>query len=433
MNFDELDDPTGPPTDAQRRDRVVARAQRRQLRRRAIGATLAAVSVLVPLTVAVVNRNDRPTDTQLATRPVPLVTTTTTGVDGVPDPTGDEPVGEPGAMPTPTTAVTLVAPPTVTAPPAPSGPAPVVTAPPTGAALPVVADPANRWQLVVAGQGGARCVQLVVGGRVHGSLLCGAKPAESIHGDLVSLDTSIGRMVVVVVDPSVTGFAAYPQAGGRINLRGAAGPDRQVDAMAYAAGEVGGSGVSTQLIIEAGAQRPAKLTVPPASGVVPAGAVEVKTTGPYGVWPGYRKAGFTGFLFAGNQEVGFYDGPGDKPCLLYRRFTGPAEALLLDQCGAGAKAFPSNSFAELLPTGVASFERYFLPAIVSDVPLTSWRCELSTGRACGGAELLADPKGSGRTFLFTFAGLFELPPGGTMTAVLLDGATEFARYEVKAP
>lgn len=416
MTFDELDDDDGPPADSGRRARVVARARQRQGRRRAMAA-FAALAVLTPLTLVAVNGDDDPDRVRLATEPDPALTTTSTLADSL--------------VPFPTTEPTLT-PPTLTVTIPPTTPDTPTTTQPAGTARrPVVADRAGRWKLAAFGEGPKSCLELVAGEKVHGPLLCGSGRATSVVGDVVTLDTPAGRMAVAVVDPTVTGFAAYPQGPGRLGLLGEAGTDPTPTGLTYAAGEIGAAGVTSQLVIAAGVQTPAKVTLPAANGPIPAGSVDITTSGPYGVWPGYRRAGLTGFVFGGNQEVGFYDGPGGRPCLLYRRFTGPAERLLIDQCAA-RDAYPSDAFAELLPAGVANFEQYFLTAVVSDVPVTSWRCELSTGELCTGTQLYADPKGSGRTFLYTFAGLHRLPLGSTLTAVVLDGQREVARYERKA-
>lgn len=445
--FDELDDAEDLRPDPTRQERVLARAGRRRARRRAVGMALALTAFAAPLGLAL-NRDRGRDGVRLATEPGLGLTTTSTETATspvLPDPAPDiDPQLPPSRPP-----VTVVSPPgfgpptsagipgAVTATTSLGNPGgPTTTSPPETVRRPVLADRGGRWQLLSVGQGASRCLELVAGSRVHGSLLCGSGPTTAVVGDLVALETAIGRMVVAVASPTVTGFDAYSQAaGGREPNSGQAAADPLgVAGLAYVAGTVGGGGAPSELVMAAGEQTPAKVIVPVADGAFRAAELKVKTSAPYGVWPGYRRAGLTGFVFAGNQEVGFYDGPGGVRCLLYRRFTGPAERLLADQCPAPPGPQPPfAAYAELLPAGVANFERVYLPALVTDLRVTGWRCELSTGATCGSAQVHADPKGSGRTFLYSFAGLFQLPPGATLTAVLLDGQTEVGRVELRAP
>jgi hypothetical protein len=257
-------------------------------------------------------------------------------------------------------------------------------------------DPRGAWSLDIVIDGGHRCVEATVGGRITSSLLCDAPPTTRPIGDVAVLDAGQSqRLLVAVADPAVTRFEGYPREGGATSLDTAAvAVDPDHEQPTYLAGIVTAPG-PTDLLILSPPHTLADLVLPTGVGSVAASSVELHTDGPYGRWPGYRKAGSTGYWYGGVQEVGFYDGPEGRTCALYRRFGRP-EQLLADLCPS-MPAEPGIADARLVVDDAASSALRLQPVLVVDGPATGWRCELSDGRACPINPLfLADPKGTGR-------------------------------------
>lgn len=330
----------------------------------------------------------------------------------------------------------------LTDPPPPSTTAPVrpestaTTAPPTTATrptttttpldettdTPVMTASDGRWRLSRVAAPGRRCLQLTVGSTTSDKLLCDAPPPAGLWGDYATVSTPIGTVVVAMVDPVLTDmktlfaegvfpqFGADPHEGGRH----------------YAVGVIhnlGGASASSplDLFLMQGENTLGRAPVSLAAGPHP--APKVVTTGVYGTWPGYRKAGYTGLFWGGNEDVGFYDNPsGDGTrCVLWRRFGGPREGTILDVCPPPADAvFP---FAEVR-TEAGTNGGGVRAAIVVDTPtMTRWTCTWDTGNSCFGSAgmTIVDPAGSGRSFLAYFPGAFTRQ-GDRVTITAYDGS-----------
>lgn len=293
----------------------------------------------------------------------------------------------------------------------------------------LLGDSTLGWELLAVDDNPDRCLELVVGPWVQGSLLCAAEPATRLIGDVTAVDTPIGRMVVAVVDPSVTSINPV------VGLPGKAGPDRITSTISYAAAQAGAGagGHLPELLLASGDNTIARVILPAKTGLIRPAEMTVVNTPPYGRWDGYRGAGYAGLFFGGNQEVGFYDGPGDTTCILYRRLGSRWEELLADACPA-RQPDRAVAFARLVPTPVDGPEKSYIVVAVTDRPVTGWRCELPGGAHCGGGtQVTPDPKGSGRIALTQFADMATPRGASRITLVLVNGTEEVARDEVDVP
>lgn len=317
---------------------------------------------------------------------------------------------------------------TSTAPASGGPPAEAPLPPPPPGRTRVVADRSAGWDLLVVEDASPRCLELVVGPWSQGSLLCGARPAPAggSIGSLVALDTPIGRVVVAVVEPSVTALA--PEVGDR----GRVGAHPANPAVAYAVARPGAGegGRLPELAVVVGADRVARVFLPVKVGPIDRTELTFVTTPPYGTWPGYRFGDYTGLFFGGNQEVGFYDGRNGATCVLYRRFGGPHEEVIADLCPArdDERAVVAT---RLVPVPIGTPEPGYMILAVTDRPVASWQCERVTGEPCGGGtRVVADPKGTGRHALVQWVEWVTPGPHDRIVLVLADGQGGTVRAEV---
>jgi hypothetical protein len=313
----------------------------------------------------------------------------------------------------------------------PGGAGPTTTFPSTASRrLVVQSTQATTWKLFVSDKAGKHCVELETKGKTFTSLLCGVTAAKRPVGDLVVVDVGGGeRAVVAVVTPAVTGLGIGASS---------AGPDPVRQGVSYAAG-VGPTSTRDPLVTS-GENTVARLVVPGKAGTVAAAKVTLADTKPYGFWTGYRRAGTTGLLWGGEQEVGFYDGSGGVRCVLYRRFGGDAEAQLADACPEKIAGTPVP-LSTLIPTRSGGDPKWFNILAVADQPVDSFTCRLPSGDQClaGGSThppepvRLADAGSSGRVALAD--GVSPIDPAGAdhVTLIFTNGGTEVARRDVSVP
>jgi hypothetical protein len=251
----------------------------------------------------------------------------------------------------------------------------------------------------------------VVGAARYDRLLCDAPTPADLWGDYATVTSPIGTVVVAMVDKQLTGMSTLLDEGVIAQF----GHDNR--GLHYAVGVMrDGSRSAIDLFLVQGEHTLGRLNVSLIPGSYPAPAV--LTTKPYGLWPGYRKAGYTGLFYGGNEEVGFYDNPsGGACCVLWRRFGG-REAVILDVCPASSDAlFP---FAEV--RAEASIPAVRAAIVVESPNVTGWTCTWDTGGSCfgTGAQVIRDPAGSGRSFLAYFPGAFSRN-GDRVTVTAYDG------------
>lgn len=445
VKLDELDDPAGVPHDPARLQRVKGRARKRGQKKVGL-AMVTAVAVFAVLTgLALVPDGDR--DGGVAVAMDPPSTEPQAGADETspettrPWPTSTQPQHA------------VIAPPPTWVQPAVTAPSPTVTQP-----APVVMaderwtlaeDAAKGWALTVMTSSEGRCLEFTVSTFSSGPLLCDAAPVApgSILGDLITFNTPIGRAVVAVVHPSIDGWSTSPY----LIRQSKVAPDPVAHRRAYA--YAGGLLVappplngSVTLYLRQGDNTVARSSFAVGEGVVPPGQSITHTAMPYGVWPGYRMAGTTGFFWGGNEEVGFYDGPNGVRCLLYRRLGGDSEAVILDLC-APRSTTESILYAKLLPpdTGMPAgrpvvSDSGILVVLVDGLAVTGWRCEVNPGGVCGGSSggpmrtpVIHDPAGSGRSMLGNFPGSLKFGDAATVTVFPLDGTRVLAELVLETP
>ena len=321
-----------------------------------------------------------------------------------------------------TTSTTVSEPTSTTTTTQPAKPSTTTTAT-TTTRTPVMAASNGQWQLTRVDAGSRRCLELHVGDFTSGRLLCNAPAPAGLWGDYAIVKAPTATLMVGMADRQVTGLSALMYEG----VVGQLGADPSDPALYYAVGQIknlGGAdprnGFDVFLTQDENTLGRARVSLEAGSHPAP----PIVTTAPYGVWKGYRKAGYTGFFYGGNEDVGFYDNPsGDGTrCVLWRRFGGSNEGMILDICPRSADAiFP---FAEMRSEGPTSSA--VRAAIVVDAPrVTRWTCTWDTGGACFygmDAQTIRDPGGSGRSFLAYFPGAFQRN-GDRMTVTAYDGET----------
>lgn len=302
----------------------------------------------------------------------------------------------------PTTAPPRLPEPAMTPPQAPT----TASRPPMPGHRTVVASADDgRWTLTRVDDGPRRCLELAASSSTTGRLLCDATAEGQLWGPYATIATPLGPMVVAMVDARVSDLGTL--FGGGIGAKLARDPRDQ--ALHYAVGVIGNLGGGRpedglDLFLMDAAHTLGRTVVSVTTGDHP--APDVVTAPPYGTWPGYTRAGYTGFFWGGNEDVGFYDDPsgGNHRCVLWRRFGGPAEAVIADECPPPTDTlFP---FAQVrTEPQTAELVR---PAVVVDSPdATSWSCTWDTGEPCGfSGTVIADPAGSGRSLLGYFPGAF---------------------------
>ena len=293
----------------------------------------------------------------------------------------------------------------------------------------LLADRTVGWELLAVEDSPEDCLELVVGPWRQGSLLCGARPATDLLGDLIAVDTPVGRLVVTVVEPSVTGI--LPAVG----MPGHVGPDPAAPTTVYAAGPAGTGqgGHLPEILLMSGDNTVARVLLPVKTGLIPPTEMTVVTDAPYGRWPGYRKAGYAGLFYGGNQEVGFYDGASGTTCVLYRRLGSRWEGMLAEACRS-RDADRAVAYATLVPVPVPDPPQSYIVLALTDRTVTGWRCELPQGGECGrSAQVSADPGGTGWTALTQFADMVTTNGADRITVVLLRDGVEVGRADVPVP
>jgi hypothetical protein len=398
-------------------EQVPAEGPGRRSRRKLFVAALAPLVVIASL-IAGIRDDSEPAVQVSADQPVAPSPGDLNGT--VPTDGGTAVVPMPPLETTPTTAPPIAPAPTTTTQPAD----PTTTTTLKGTRTPVMTATDGRWKLTRVDTGTSRCLELTVGASTSSRLLCDAPAPAGLWGHYATVSTPIGTVLVAMVDRQLTSMSTLFYEGVIAQL----GSDPTNQELYYAVGVVhnlGGSDSSKglDLFLMEGENTLGRANVSLTAGPHP--APTVVTTAPYGIWPGYRKAGYTGLFYGGNEDVGFYDNPsGDGiRCVLWRRFGGPQEGVILDVCPPPADAvFP---FAEVraegpIPTAVRA-------AIVVDAPrVTRWTCTWDTGGACffygTDAQVIHDPAGSSRSFLAYFPGAFPRN-GDRMTVTAYDGET----------
>lgn len=284
-------------------------------------AVAAALALLVTaLVVNTARRGESTVSTAIDDSPRKQPATSTTAAMAI----GDD------DLPTETTAAPPAVP-TTAAIAAPATTAPATAPPsPTGPRTQVAVDPANRWTLYFHET--SRCVELVVGERSYPNLLCRAAPATAadVVGDVITVDTPVGRVLVGMGDPRVTTFSSFPREGGSFFHDGVAGAVASSPSVRLVAGLIARSW--SDVIVRGGPHHLARIVVSPENRALAANEVERVVGLPYGEWNGYRKLTSTGYYMGGDQELGLYTGSRDGPCLLYRRFAGRSEGVIADGC-----------------------------------------------------------------------------------------------------
>ena len=183
----------------------------------------------------------------------------------------------------------------------------------------MASDPAGAWTLVRYDTSAGACLELRVQTFRSERVLCGAPPAApgTVVGDLITFNTPIGRAVVAIVEPRVEAWGASPyqqQHGPAFK-----DPTPSRAAYGYAAGTsraIGGAASAMQLFFSVGENVIARTSFAIGDETVPPGQSLTTTDKPYGTWPGYRRAGTTGFYYGGNEEFGFFDGTDGGRCVL---------------------------------------------------------------------------------------------------------------------
>lgn len=315
--------------------------------------------------------------------------------------------------PAPTSSTTAAP---TTAPPPP--PPPPTVAPAPGEPVAVASDPAGAWNLVRYDTRAGACLELRVQTFRSERVLCGAAPAApgQVVGDLITFNTPIGRAVVAIVEPKVEAWGASPyqqQHGPAFK-----DPTPSRAAYGYAAGTGraigGGSTSSMQLFFSVGENIIARTSFAIGDKTVSPGQSLTTTDKPYGTWPGYRRAGTTGFYYGGNEEFGFYDGTDGGRCVLFRRLGGDPEAMLFDICGPRSPDRPIAA-ATIVPAG-PPYSNPVLVVLADGLQVVRWTCTTASGTSCGAtapgssasfgreAQLSADPAGTGRQLIGSFPG-----------------------------
>lgn len=326
--------------------------------------------------------------------------------------------------PTPTTAPPEVAPTTTTTKPLAST---TSTAP--ARRTPVMTADDGSWTLTRVDTGSKRCLELTVGANTTGSLLCNAPSPQGLFGRYAIAETPIGPIVVAMVDARPTDMKGM--FGDGVIPKFGADPTEQD--LHYAVGVVknlGGGSPSKglDLFLMEGENTLARANVSLAPGQYE--AATLVTTAPYGSWAGYRKAGYAGYFWGGNEDVGFYDDPsGDgSRCLLWRRFGGMREGVIADICPPPTDTV--FAFAELRDEP-GSNGYGVRPTVVVDAPaITRWTCTWDTNNPCAfTGQILKDPAGSARSLLAYFPGAFK-KDGNRMTITAWDGQRSLGEITV---
>lgn len=276
------------------------------------------------------------------------------------------------------------------------------------------------WTLTRVDTGTKRCLELAVGAHTSGSLLCNAPSPEGFWGRYAIVDTPIGQVVVAMVGGRLTAMKSAFADGVSPKF----GVDPTGQDLHHAVGVVknlGGVNPSQglDLFLMEGGQTLARANVSLVAGQYE--TATVVTTAPYGSWVGYRKAGYTGYFWGGNEDVGFYDNPsGDgSRCLLWRRFGGMREGVIADVCPPPTDTL--FAFAELRDEPGSNGYGVRATVVVDAPAMTHWSCSWDTNASCAfTGQIVKDPAGGARSFLAYFPGAFKRD-GHRMTITAWDG------------
>lgn len=334
-----------------------------------------------------------------------------------------------------------------TAAPTTAPPPPPTVAPTPGEPVTVASDPAGAWSLVRHDTSAGACLELRVQTFRSERVLCGAAPAAlgQVVGDLITFNTPIGRAVVAIVEPKVEAWGASPyqqQHGPAFQ-----DPTPARAAYGYAAGTGqaigGGPASSMQLFFSVGENIIARTSFAIGDKTVSPGQSLTTTDKPYGTWPGYRRAGTTGFYYGGNEEFGFYDGTDGGRCVLFRRLGGDPEAMLFDVCGPRSADRPIAR-ATIVPAG-PPYSNPVLVVLADGLQVVRWTCTTASGASCGAtapsssaffsreAQLVADPAGTGRQLIGSFPGWAADLAGAKEVTVTLYAAGDRQVGQVTIP
>jgi hypothetical protein len=315
----------------------------------------------------------------------------------------------------PVSTTTATTPPTTAPPPPPATVAPA-PAPAAGEPVTVATDPAGAWTLVRYDTSSGACLELRVQTFRSERVLCGAAPAATgkVVGDLITFNTPVGRAIVAIVEPRVEAWGPMGYQQQHVAAFKDPSPGRSAYAYAVNANRMIGTAGSMQLFFSIGENVIARTSFAVGDKAVPPGQSLTTTDKPYGIWPGYRRAGTTGFYYGGNEEFGFYDGADGGRCVLFRRLGGDPEAMLFDLCAPRSTDRPVAA-AKIIPAG-PPYANPMLVVLADGLQVVRWTCTTSSGTSCGAtapsptghfgreSQLTADPAGSGRQLLGSFPG-----------------------------
>lgn len=361
-----------------------------------------------------------------------------------PEPLAPEPAEASASTTTPPTAH-------VGATAGPPPPAPTPVAP--GEAVTVATDPGGGWTLVRHDTAAGSCLELRVQTFRSERVLCNAKAAEPgrVLGEVITFNTPIGRALVGIVEPRIETWGASPYQQQHAPAYRDPAPERAD--YGYAAGvlrTMSGGNSSLQLFLAIGENVVARSALAVGDAAIPPGQSLTTTKAPYGLWPGYRRAGTTGFYWGGNEEFGFYDGGDGGRCVLYRRLGGDPEAMLFDVCAPRATSgIAAASFVPPAPP-YATLDGWPSPMLVvvaDGLQVVRWTCTTPAGKTCGatspspngmfgrGAQLATDPAGSGRQLIGWFPDAMPDLEGAREVTVALyaAGDKQVARTTIPVP
>jgi hypothetical protein len=288
------------------------------------------------------------------------------------------------------------------------------------------------WKLWVGGTGAKRCLTLDVSGTSNPGLLCDAPAADRPFGASHAVAAGDNVLAMVsVVEPRVTAIAQWNEMIAS-SSRVVADPARAGISYAVSLQPTGGMN-PIQMFAAVGTNHIAVMDVPKAPGPLSGAALNQRTDKPYGIWPGYRKVGISGFYWGGMQDYGFYDGPNGIACVLYRRLGASEEKMFADAC-------PAKDAARPVPFATLSADRRdgsggwrFLA--VSDVLIDAYSCARPDGSSCtpGEPHIYPDPGGSGRYVACEFLSIIDDQGADHLTFTFTNAGATITTVNVPVP